>query len=131
MMLPRTDARSFVVDFIPAVSIASFMTGSAINIAAGQFAALMGETGFNTREASYLVIINSLKYLPRANLNAAMGVTALAMLYLIRSACTFGGRRWPRYARAFFFANTLRTVFVILLYTMIRCARSDASRSHS
>ena len=96
------------------------MTGSAISIASGQFAALMGETGFSTRDATYLVIINSLKYLPRSNLNAAMGVTALAMLYIIRSACTFGGKRWPQHARIFFFANTLRTVFVILLYTMIR-----------
>ena len=102
------------------------MTGSAINIAAGQFAALMGETGFSTRDATYLVIINSLKYLPRANLNAAMGVTALAMLYMIRAFCNFGGKRWPQYNRVFFFANTLRTVFVILLYTMIRCA--DARR---
>jgi len=109
----------FIVDFIPAISIASFMTGSAISIASGQFAALMGETGFSTRDATYLVIINSLKYLPRSNLNAAMGVTALAMLYIIRSACTFGGKRWPQHARIFFFANTLRTVFVILLYTMI------------
>jgi sodium-independent sulfate anion transporter 11 len=32
----------FIVDFIPLVSIAAFMTGSAINIAAGQVPAMMG-----------------------------------------------------------------------------------------
>lgn len=32
----------FIVDFIPLVSIAAFMTGSAISIAAGQVPAMMG-----------------------------------------------------------------------------------------
>ncbi|KAH8602580.1 putative sulfate permease 2 [Bisporella sp. PMI_857] len=109
----------WIVDLIPLVSIAAFMTGSAISIAAGQVPALMGITGFSTREATYKVIINTLKGLPRTDLNAAMGLTALAMLYLIRASCSLAAKKWPKKAKTFFFISTCRTAFVILLYTMI------------
>jgi sodium-independent sulfate anion transporter 11 len=108
-----------IVDLIPLVSISAFMTGSAINIAAGQVPALMGITGFNTRESTYKVIINTLKGLPKTDLNAAMGLTALAMLYIIRFACAYAAKRWPSRQKTFFFLATLRTVFVLLLYTLI------------
>jgi sodium-independent sulfate anion transporter 11 len=48
-----------------------------------------------------------------------MGLTALAMLYLIRAACKYAAKRYPQKQKLFFFLSTLRTVFVILLYTMI------------
>jgi sodium-independent sulfate anion transporter 11 len=48
-----------------------------------------------------------------------MGVSAMMMLYIIRSACTYISRKRPQQARFWFFVSTLRTVFVILLYTMI------------
>ena len=109
----------WIVDFISLAAISAFMTGSAINIAAGQVPTMMGITGFSTRDATYLVIINILKNLGKTQLDAAMGLTALAMLYLIRSACNFGARRLPSRKKLFFYLSTLRTVFVILLYTMI------------
>jgi len=109
----------WIVELIPLVSIAAFMTGSAISIAAGQVPALMGISIKSTRDPTYIVIINTLKGLPRTNLNAAMGLTALLMLYLIRSACSFGAKRYPSRAKTFFFISTCRTAFVILLYTMI------------
>ncbi|MCJ1479793.1 Sulfate permease 2 [Lambiella insularis] len=109
----------WIVDFISLAAISAFMTGSAINIAAGQVPTMLGESGFDTRASTYLVIINTLKYLPQCKLDAAMGLTALAMLYIIRSAMNFGARRYPNKRKLFFFLNTLRTVFVILLYTMI------------
>ncbi|KAJ5688672.1 hypothetical protein N7462_003064 [Penicillium macrosclerotiorum] len=113
----------FIVDFIPLPAISAFMTGSALNIASGQVKTLLGETAdFSTRGATYLTIINTLKYLPTAGLDAAMGVTALAMLYIIRSACTYGAKKYPHKAKIWFFASTLRTVFVILFYTMISAA---------
>ena len=108
-----------IVDFISLPAISAFMTGSAINIAAGQVPTMMGISGFNTRESTYKVIINTLKGLPDTTLDAAMGLTALAMLYLIRSACNFAARKNPARAKTFFFISTLRTAFVILLYTMI------------
>ncbi|KAK3693548.1 sulfate transporter family-domain-containing protein [Podospora appendiculata] len=107
------------VDMISLTALSAFMTGSAITIAVGQFPTLMGITGFSTRDAPYIVFIHTLQGLPRTKLDAAMGLTALAMLYLIRSACSLAAKRWPRHQRLAFFLSTLRTVFVILLYTMI------------
>ena len=109
----------WIVDFISLTAISAFMTGSAINIAVGQVPTLMGITGFSTRGATYHVVINTLKHLNRTKLDAAMGLTALAMLYILRSACNFGARRLPNRRKMFFFLATLRTVFVILLYTLI------------
>ncbi|KAJ5278748.1 hypothetical protein N7478_004120 [Penicillium angulare] len=113
----------FIVDFIPLPAISAFMTGSAINIATGQVKTMLGETAdFSTRDATYRVIINTLKYLPTSDLDAAMGVTACAMLYIIRSGCTFAAKKQPHRAKIWFFISTLRTVFVILFYTMISAA---------
>ena len=109
----------WIVDFISLAAISAFMTGSAINIAVGQFPNLMGITGFDTRAATYKVVINSLKNLGGSKLDAAMGLTALVMLYLIRSACNVLAKRIPSRAKFFFFLSTLRTAFVILLYTLI------------
>lgn len=109
----------WIVDFISLAAISAFMTGSAINIAVGQFPNLMGITGFDTRAATYKVVINSLKHLGRSKLDAAMGLTALLMLYLIRATCNICAKKMPRRAKLFFFLSTLRTAFVILLYTMI------------
>lgn len=109
----------WIVDFISLSAISAYMTGSAINIAVGQVPALMGITGFSNRDATYKVVINILKHLGRTKLDAAVGLTALTMLYLIRSVCNFGARKMPQRAKMFFFISTLRTSFVILLYTLI------------
>ncbi|CAL5872946.1 uncharacterized protein PFLUO_LOCUS7215 [Penicillium psychrofluorescens] len=113
----------FIVDFIPLPAISAFMTGSALNICSGQVPTMLGETAdFSTRGSTYLIIINTLKYLPTSTIDAAMGVTAMVMLYAIRSGCMFAAKKMPHRARIFFFASTLRTVFVILFYTMISAA---------
>lgn len=109
----------WIVDFIPLTAISAFMTGSAISIAAGQVPTLMGIKGFNTRASTYLVIINTLKYLGKTKLDAALGLTALFLLYSIRFVCTRFAKRIPSKAKMFFFLSTLRTVFIILLYTLI------------
>jgi solute carrier family 26 (sodium-independent sulfate anion transporter), member 11 len=95
------------------------MTGSAINIAVGQVPGLMGITGFNTRDSTYKVVINILKHLGRTTKDASFGFTALFLLYLIRFVCSQGVKRFPSKQKFFFFASTLRTIFVILLYTLI------------
>ncbi|KAJ5219317.1 uncharacterized protein N7498_001416 [Penicillium cinerascens] len=113
----------FIVDFIPLPAISAFMTGSAINICSGQVSTMLGETAkFSTRGATYKVIINTLKYLPSSSIDAAMGVTACAMLYIIRFSCTYAAKKQPHRAKIWFFASTLRTVFVILFYTMVSAA---------
>lgn len=108
----------WIVDLISLPAISAFMTGSAINIAVGQVPAMMGITGFSTREATYKVAINILKHLGRSNLNASFGLTALFLLYLIRFVCNSLAKRYPSRAKTFFFLNTLRTAFVILLYIL-------------
>lgn len=118
----------FIVDLIPLPSIAAFMTGSAISIAAGQVPSLMGiptkasstsTVYVNTRGPTYMVIINTLKNLGLSKLDAAMGLTALTMLYVIRFVFNTAAKKMPQHRRLLFFLNTLRTAFVILLYTMI------------
>ena len=109
----------WIVDFISLAAISAFMTGSAINIAVGQVPSLMGIAGFSTREATYRVFINILKHLGRTRLDAAVGLTALTLLYSIRSVCTYAAKRVPSRRKTFFFVATLRTAFVILLYVLI------------
>lgn len=109
----------WVVDLISLTAISAFMTGSALNIAVGQVPGLMGLTGFSSRDSTYLVVINILSHLNSTTLDAAIGLTALAMLYLIRSACKLAAKRFPSQQKTMFFISTLRTVFVILLYTLI------------
>lgn len=113
----------FVVDFIPLPAITAFMTGSAINVCSGQVKTILGESAdFSTKGATYKVIINTLRYLPSSQMDAAMGLTALGMLYALRAACNHGSRKMPHKAKLFFFLSTLRTAFVILFYTMISAA---------
>ena len=109
----------WIVDLISITSLSAFMTGSAITIAVSQLPSLMGITGFSNRDAPYLVVINTLKHLPETKLDAALGLTGLFLLYLIRYVLTSAAERYPGHKRLIFFANTMRTVVVILLYTMI------------
>lgn len=113
----------FIVDFIPLPSIAAFMTGSAINIIAGQVPTLLGNNivkpTFNTRASTYKVIINTLKNLHKSRLDSAFGVSALALLYVIKWSLSYLARRFPKRAKFYFFLATLRTAFVILLFTLI------------
>ncbi|RMZ87525.1 hypothetical protein DV736_g5246, partial [Chaetothyriales sp. CBS 134916] len=111
----------FIVDFIPLTAISAFMTGSALNIAAGQVPTLMGISSklFNTRANTYWVIINSLKYLGHSKLDAALGLTALFFLYFYRWACGYLAKKYPARAKTFFFINTLRAVLVILIYILV------------
>ncbi|KAH7930843.1 sulfate permease [Leucogyrophana mollusca] len=108
----------WIVEFIPAPAVSGYMTGSAINIVAGQVPGLMGITGFNTRAATYEVIINSLKGLPRTTLDAAWGLTGLFALYAIRIVCTQLSKRYPSRSRLFFFISVARNAFVVIVSTI-------------
>ena len=110
----------FIVDFIPLPALAAFMTGSALNIAMGQIPVLMGNNKyFDTRASTYLVFGNFWKQIQHCNLNAALGLTSLFLLYFIRFLCIRAGKHYPQREKLFFFINTLRSVFVILLYLLI------------
>ncbi|WVQ99229.1 hypothetical protein IAU59_006361 [Kwoniella sp. CBS 9459] len=110
----------WLVEFIPQPAVSGFMTGSAINIAAGQFPAVFGlAKRFDTRAATYKVIINTLKNLKYSSLDAAFGVTSLFLLYFIKWSLAWFGQKKPKYARIAFFASCLRHAFVIIIYTII------------
>lgn len=108
-----------IVEFIPLVAITSFMTGAAISIGAGQVPALLGIKGVNNRGPTYQVIIDTLKGLPNTKLDAAMGLTALTMLYAIRIFCSWMSTKQAHRKKFWFFVSTLRMAFVILLYILI------------
>ncbi|KAK3688089.1 sulfate transporter family-domain-containing protein [Podospora appendiculata] len=109
----------FIVEFIPLVAIGAFMTGSAISIGAGQVPTLLGLQGVNNREATYLVIVNTLKALPTARLDAAVGLTALFGLYFIRWVCTFMAKRSPARQKTWFFISTLRMAFIVIVFILM------------
>ncbi|KAF2017812.1 kinase subdomain-containing protein [Aaosphaeria arxii CBS 175.79] len=109
----------WIVEFIPLVAITSFMTGAAISIGVGQVPGMMGIPNINTRGATYRVIIDTLKGLPNTKLDAAIGLTALTMLYGIRAFCNFMTKKQPNKKKLWFFLSTLRMAFVILLYILI------------
>jgi sodium-independent sulfate anion transporter 11 len=108
----------WLVEFIPLPAVSGFMTGSAISIVAGQVPGLMGIKGFDTRAATYKVIINTLKFLPKTKLDAAWGLTGLTVLYLVRFVCTRLSKRYPRRARLFFFISVLRSGVVVIILTI-------------
>lgn len=107
----------WVVDLIPVVSISAFMTGSALSIAAGQLPVLLGVKGFSTRESTFRVFYNTLLRISSSNIDAVVGLSALAILYAVRQMCTVAGARYPKQAKVWFFASTLRTAGIIALYT--------------
>jgi len=112
----------WITELISLASITAFMTGSAINIAVGQVPSLLGisSTHVYSRDSTYLVVIHVLQNLRWANgPDAGMGVSALVMLYAIRSIFNYLAKKAPQHKKLWFFLSTLRTVFVILLYVLI------------
>ncbi|KAH7343895.1 sulfate transporter family-domain-containing protein [Rhizoctonia solani] len=109
-----------IVEFIPAPAVSGFMTGSAISIVAGQVPGLFGINGrFDTRAATYQVIINTLKNLKYSTKDAAFGVTGLfGILYAIKYGFMYLTKRFPRRERLFFFLSIARNAFVIIVLTL-------------
>jgi sodium-independent sulfate anion transporter 11 len=109
----------WIIEFIPYIPISAFVTAVAITIMATQFPTLMGITGVNTREAPYLVIIGSLKGLPRTQVDAAIGLSSIVLLYAIRYFCAKMQVRYSAKQKMWAIISSLRLTFVMLLYTFI------------
>ncbi|GAA5898783.1 SLC26/SulP family anion transporter [Sporobolomyces salmoneus] len=111
----------WIIEFIPTPSIAGFMTGSALQICAGQVSGLMGYSSkLNTRGATYRVIIDTLKHLPDTKIDAAYGLSGLVFLYVVRYVLRKVEQKAknPVVKKIAFFAQTLRTAFVIIVLTV-------------
>lgn len=109
----------WIIEFIPYIPISAFVTAAAITIMTTQFPTLMGITGINTREAPYQVIINAMKGLPRTQIDAAIGLSAIVLLYTIRYLAAKMEARYPAQQKMWAIISSLRLTFTMLLYTFI------------
>jgi solute carrier family 26 (sodium-independent sulfate anion transporter), member 11 len=109
----------WLVDLISLPALAAFITGSAITISLGQIPAMLGMRKINSRESAIAIGVNIFKHLDRIRIDAAFGISALVLLYLIKWTCAAVIKRKPNIAKALFFVSTLRTVVVILMFTII------------
>ncbi|OTA55460.1 sulfate permease [Hypoxylon sp. EC38] len=116
----------WAVEFIPHVATSAFVTAAAITIALGQAPTLLGITGIYTRGPSYQVFVDTCKGLGRTKVDAAVGLTALALLTFIKRLCEYGGtpagnlssRRKTR-EKVWTTINSLRFLFMVSLYILI------------
>ncbi|KAJ4368459.1 hypothetical protein N0V83_006816 [Neocucurbitaria cava] len=109
----------WLIEFIPYIPISAFVTSASITIISTQLPTVLGITGLNTRESPYKVYVNTLKSLPRARLDAAIGITSIVLLWLIRDVCSKMELRQPHRKRMWTLISSLRLTFTILLYTFI------------
>ncbi|KAF2866440.1 sulfate permease 2 [Massariosphaeria phaeospora] len=109
----------WIVEFIPYVPISAFVTSASITIMLTQIPVALGIRGVNTREAPYMVLANTMKGLPRVKLDAAIGLTSIALLFAIRDGCVRMEVRQPAKKRMWSMLSSLRLTFTVLLYTLI------------
>lgn len=109
----------WLVDFIAQPAVDAFVTGSGITISLGQIPTLLGINGVASGDPAYLILIHILTHLRRVRIDAVTGISALASLYMIKITCEWASKRWPSKRKLFFFMSCLRTVFILLLFTLI------------
>lgn len=109
----------WVVEVIPYIPVSAFITAASITIMCTQFPVMMGIPGINSRDVPYRVFINTLKKLGETRLDAAIGLTCLVQLDLIRRLCSKMEARQPNRKRVWSTISSLRLTFAMLLYTLI------------
>ena len=109
----------WIVEFIPYIPVSAFVTAASITIMSTQIPTALGITGIDTHEPPYKVLINTAKALPQTGLDAAIGLTCIAMLFMLRDFCEFMGNKRPAMKRTWSFISSLRLTFAMLLYTLI------------
>jgi sodium-independent sulfate anion transporter 11 len=82
-----------IVDLIPNPVMAGFTTGAVCGIIIGQITPLLGITGVSKKNANFMILIDTLASLPRLRLDAAFGLSALALLIFMRYLTKFMLRR--------------------------------------
>ena len=122
----------WLVEFIPAPAVGGFVTGSAIQIIASQLPPLLGiksEGG-----SSFEIFWNTLRNIRKARLDAALGVSGLASLSLIRWICSALTRKYPHHGPYFLSLPTLSNIFLYspdLLLHLRHQKRVRGCSSHS
>jgi len=85
----------WLVEFIPAPAVGGFVTGSAIQIIASQLPPLLGIK--SKGDSSFEIFWNTLRNIRHARLDAALGISGLASLYLFRWICQVLTKKYPRH----------------------------------
>ncbi|KAK8044822.1 sulfate permease [Apiospora rasikravindrae] len=110
----------WLIEFIPHVAIAAFVTGAAFIISLSQVPALLGiQAEVETKNAAYRVFIDSCRALPHTRLDAAIGISGLVLLGVIKWYCDRMARRDPKNARMWNMFCALRLSVTILLFTFV------------
>ncbi|KAK6382619.1 hypothetical protein LTS17_003288 [Exophiala oligosperma] len=122
----------WIVEVIPYIPISAFITAASITIMSTQFPVMMGIPGINTRQSPYKVIISSLSNLGNTQLDAAIGLSCLVLLELIKRLCTKFEVRQPSRKRLWATVSSMRLSFCMLLYTFIsRLVQRNLSENDS
>ncbi|OCK73292.1 sulfate permease [Lepidopterella palustris CBS 459.81] len=109
----------WLIELIPYVPISAFVTSASFTIIGTQLPVALGIAGIKTREAPYKVYINVLKGLPRTQVDAAIGLTSIVLLSILRHVFAKMEVRQPGKKRLWATLSSLRLTFAILLYTFI------------
>jgi len=109
----------WLVDLISLPAVSSFISGTAITITVAQIPPLLGIGGINTREPAFKILINIFKKIKEAKIDAAPGISALVVLYLIKWGCQWMANKKPRQAKTILFLSTMRTVLIIMVFVLI------------
>ncbi|KAJ3308053.1 hypothetical protein HDV04_001842, partial [Boothiomyces sp. JEL0838] len=105
-----------IVDLIPVPVIAGFTSGAAIQIIIGQIAGLFGIPNINTNDAAYLVLYNTVSAFNNINFDIVIGLSALALLIIVRLIGSALVKRG--YKQAIWFSQAGNAI-TIILFTFI------------
>ena len=82
----------WIVEFVPYIAISSFVTAASITIMSTQIPTALGISGIDTAHAPYLVLTDTIKNLPNAKVDAAIGISSIVLLFAIRDFCRLHNR---------------------------------------
>ncbi|ATY62230.1 sulfate permease 2 [Cordyceps militaris] len=109
----------WVIEFIPYIPISAFVTAASITIMATQLPTTLGISGIKNQAPPYRVIIDTLESLHKTKIDAAIGLSSIALLFGIRGFCSHMESRYPAHKRAWSFVSSLRLTFTMVLFTLI------------
>ncbi|KAF3036887.1 hypothetical protein E8E12_000543 [Didymella heteroderae] len=109
----------WLIELIPYISISAFVTSASFTIIGTQLPIALGIGGIQTREAPYKVYISVLRRLGHTKLDAAIGLTSIALLFCLKSLFSHLETRQPRKKSVWTTLSSLRMTFTILLYTLV------------
>lgn len=109
----------WIVEVIPYIPVSAFVTAASITVISTQFLVMMGIPNVNGREAPYKVIVSTLRQLDHTRIDAAIGISCLILLTVIRWVCAKMEVRQPHRKRLWATVSSLRLTFTMLLYILV------------